>query len=189
MSETRVDRRIGKTRDALANAMFALIQRDDWNNITIQSICQEANVARASFYAHFNSKVGLLDFMLERNLGSMAAHLAALGGGGPGVLDWFVEHVTSDRSRFARIVLAPDAHPALTRFKAIVKVQYAQALTSDGILASEAQLNFIMGGATEMIMDWSKTWRAHLVPALRLDVQAFAAAVLAQRLTLLNDAY
>ena len=188
MSETRVDRRIGKTRDALANAMFALIQRDDWNNITIHSICAEANVARASFYAHFASKVGLLDFMLERNLGSRAAHLAALGGGGPGVLDWFAAHVTSDRSRFARIVLAPDAHPALTRFRAIVKLQYAQALAGDGIAASEAQLNFIMGGATEMIMDWSKTWRANRVPALRRDVQAFAAAVLAQPCTLAESA-
>ena len=188
MSETRVDRRIGKTRDALAGAIFALIQRDNWNDITIQSICAEANVARASFYAHFASKVGLLDFMLERNLGSMAAQLAGLGGGGPGILDWFAAHVTSDRSRFARIVLAPDAHPALTRFKAIVKVQYAEALARDGIVASEAQLNFIMGGATEMIMDWSKTWRAHRVPALRRDVQAFAAAVLAQPSTLAESA-
>jgi AcrR family transcriptional regulator len=179
MSGKRVDRRIGKTRDALANAMFALIQRDDWNSITIQSICDEADVARASFYAHFDSKIGLLNFMLERNLGGMAAHLAALGGGSAGILDWFVAHVTSDRSRFARIVLAPDAHPALARFKAIVKAQYAQGLADEGIAVSEAQLNFIMGGAAEMIMDWSRSWRASLVPALRRDVQAFAAAVLA----------
>lgn len=179
MSGKRIDRRIGKTRDALANAMFALIQRDDWNSITIQSICDEADVARASFYAHFDSKVGLLNFMLERNLGSMATHLACLGSGAPGVLDWFVEHVTSDRSRFARIVLAPDAHPALARFKAIVKTQYAEALVRDGVAASEAQINFIMGGATEMIMEWSKAWRAHRVPALRRDVNTFAVAVLA----------
>jgi AcrR family transcriptional regulator len=183
MSEKRVDRRIGKTRDALANALFALIQREDWMAITIQSICDEADVARASFYAHFDSKVGLLDFMMERNLGSLAAHLSALGTGGAGVLDWFVDHVTSDRSRFARIVLAPDAHPALTRFKAIVKAQYGQALLREGVAAREAQLNFIMGGATEMIMDWSRTWRPQHVAALRRDVLAFAAAVLAQPLT------
>lgn len=179
MSEKRPDRRIGKTRDALANALFALIQREEWAVITIQSICDEADVARASFYAHFDSKVGLLDFMLERNLGSLAAHLAGLGRGAPGILDWFVDHVTSDRSRFARIVLAPDAHPALARFKAIVRTQYAQALLQDGISASEAQLNFIMGGATEMIMDWSRHWRPQQVPALRRDVLTFAAAVLA----------
>lgn len=188
MSGKSVDRRIGKTRDALASALFVLINRDDWNSITIQSICHEADVARASFYAHFGSKVDLLDFMLQRNLGAMNTHLAALGGGGTAVLDWFVEHVTSDRSRFARIVLAPDAHPALTRFKAIVKAQYAQALARDDIAASEAQLNFIMGGATEMIMNWSKTWRAHQVPALRREVQAFAAAVLAQPGTILEKA-
>ena len=69
-----------------------------------------------------------------------------------------------------------------------MKLQYAQALARDGIAASEAQLNFIMGGATEMIMDWSKTWRANRVPALRRDVQAFAAAVLAQPCTLAESA-
>jgi hypothetical protein len=81
-------------------------------------------------------------------------------------------------------VLAPDAHPALTRFMAIVKHQYAEALARDAVAASEAQLNFIMGGATELIMERSKTWRAHRVPALRRDVQSFAAAVLAQPSTL-----
>jgi AcrR family transcriptional regulator len=178
MSEKGPDRRIGKTRDALANAMFALIQRDDWNAITIQSICDEADVARASFYAHFDSKVGLLDFMLERNLGGMAAHIASLGIGSSGVLRWFVEHVTSDRSRFAKIVLSPDAHPALARFKAVVAAQYAQALQSEGIEVSEAQVNFIMGGTTELIIEWSKTWRVKNVPVLTDNILDFAAKVL-----------
>jgi AcrR family transcriptional regulator len=178
MSEKRVDRRVGKTRDALANAMFALIQREDWSAITIQSICDQADVARASFYAHFDSKVGLLDFMLQRNLGGLAAHLAALGGGGQGVLAWFVDHVTSDRSRFAKIVFAPDAHPALVRFKAIVTAQYAQALKLEGIVACDAEVSFIIGGTMELIMDWSKTWRMQQVPALRENVLAFAKRVL-----------
>jgi AcrR family transcriptional regulator len=178
MSQKRADRRIRKTRDALADALFALIQRENWSAITIQAICHEADLARASFYAHFDGKVGLLDFMLERNLRGIAAHITRLGGGGNAVLDWFVDHVTSDRSRFTKIVLAPDAYPVLARFKAVVKELYVEALRGEGIEASDAKASFIMGGATELIMDWSATWRAQHVPALSRDIRAFAQKVL-----------
>jgi len=180
LSGNQPDRRIGKTRDALANAMFALIQRVDWNAITIQSICVEANVARASFYAHFDSKVGLLDFMIERNLGGLAAHLTSMGGGAVAILGWFVEHVASDRSRFAKIVLTPDAHPALARFTTVVRDQYRAALLAEGVYASDAEIDFIMGGTMELIMNWSKTWRMQQVPALRNNVIELARRILAR---------
>jgi AcrR family transcriptional regulator len=178
MSGKPMDRRIGKTRNALADALFRLIQRDDWNVITIQRLCDEADVARASFYAHFGTKVALLDFMLERNLGGMAAQLVSQGGSGDTVLAWFVEHVTSSRSRFSKIVLAPDAHPALARFKAVVAAQYADALKLSGVEASEDQVGFIMGGTVELVITWSRSWRSQHVPTLKDNVLAFAARVL-----------
>jgi AcrR family transcriptional regulator len=178
MSEKRVDRRIGKTRDALANAMFALIQREDWGAITIQAICDEANVARASFYSHFDSKVGLLEFMIQRNLGGLAAHLTSMGGGAAAILGWFVEHVASDRSRFAKIVLTPDAHPALSRFTAVVREQYAHALKHEGIDVNDTEVHFIMGGTMELVMSWSRTWRMQQVPVLKANVLDFAGRVL-----------
>lgn len=178
MSEKRIDRRVGKTRDALASALFVLIQRDDWSAITIQSICDEANVARASFYAHFDSKVDLLDFMLERNLGSLAQQVAAVGGGGIELLRWFVEHVTSSRSRFAKIVLTPDAHPALLRFKTLVTDQFAKALELEGLDVDRSEVTFIMGGTMDMIMNWSKTWRMERAPKLVEDVSRMAKKIL-----------
>lgn len=180
MSEKRTDRRVRKTRDALADALFALIRREDWNAITIQSICDEADVARASFYAHFQSKISLLDFMLERNLGAIIDQVGSLGGG-QSVLDWFVDHVTSDRSRFTRIVLVPEAHPVLARFKAVVRAQYLLALRKEGVEVSEAQASFIMGGATELIMEWSRTWRTQQVTALREEVRLFSERLLDRR--------
>jgi AcrR family transcriptional regulator len=180
MSEKRADRRIGKTRDALADAMFALIQREDWGAITIQAICDEANVARASFYTHFESKVGLLEFMIQRNLGGLAAHLTSMGGGAAAILGWFVEHVASDRSRFAKIVLTPDAHPALSRFTAVVREQYVHALKHEGIDVNDTEVDFIMGGTMGLVMNWSKTWRMQQVPVLKADILDFAARVLGQ---------
>lgn len=178
MTERATDRRIGKTRNALADAMFRLIQREDWNTITIQSICTEANVARASFYAHFGSRIDLLEFMLARNLGDLAVRLSQLGGGGLDLLDWFVEHVTSSRSRFTKIALSTESHPAMARFKALMADQFAQALQLGGIAASKAQVDFIMGGTMDLITNWAKTWRMAEVPELRANVRTFASRIL-----------
>jgi AcrR family transcriptional regulator len=61
-----VDRRVARTRTALYDALVALIRRKDYDLITVQDILEEANVGRATFYAHFTSKDDLLKRSLER---------------------------------------------------------------------------------------------------------------------------
>ncbi|MGJ3238152.1 MAG: TetR/AcrR family transcriptional regulator [Anaerolineae bacterium] len=61
MKEKRkVDRRIQRTRAALRDALMRLIITKGYDEITIQEITDEANVARTTFYLHFNTKDDLL---------------------------------------------------------------------------------------------------------------------------------
>src|SRR5215211_5818450 len=50
------DRRIPRTRALLQHALIRLILKNDYEAITIQDICDAANVSRSAFYAHFKSK-------------------------------------------------------------------------------------------------------------------------------------
>ena len=113
-------------------------------------------------------------------MGGLAAHLASMGRGAAAILGWFVEHVASNRSRFAKIVLTPDAHPALARFTKVARDQYRDALKNEGVDPSDAEVDFIMGGTMELIMNWSKTWRMQQVPALRDNVLELAHRILAR---------
>lgn len=61
-----IDRRVLRTRTALFDALVALIRRADYESITIEDILVEANVGRATFYAHFTSKDDLLRRSLDR---------------------------------------------------------------------------------------------------------------------------
>jgi AcrR family transcriptional regulator len=61
-----IDRRVTRTRTALADALVALIRRMDYNQITVEDILAEANVGRTTFYAHYTSKDDLLHKSLER---------------------------------------------------------------------------------------------------------------------------
>lgn len=52
----RTDRRIPRTRATLQHALISLILKKGYEAITIQEICDAANVGRSTFYAHFTSK-------------------------------------------------------------------------------------------------------------------------------------
>ncbi len=68
-----IDRRVVRTRAALADALVALIRRKDYERITVEDILAEAGVGRATFYAHFRSK----DDLLHRSLDRLRALLVA----------------------------------------------------------------------------------------------------------------
>jgi len=51
-----IDRRILRTRATLQHALTSLILKKGYEAITIQDICDEANVGRSTFYAHYTSK-------------------------------------------------------------------------------------------------------------------------------------
>lgn len=62
------DIRIKKTYRALTAAMFVLLSRRNFNQVTVNDICEEALVSRATFYAHFNDKYDLLKYLLDHNV-------------------------------------------------------------------------------------------------------------------------
>jgi AcrR family transcriptional regulator len=51
-----VDRRVARTKGMLQHALTSLILKEGYEAITIQDICDEANVGRSTFYAHYTSK-------------------------------------------------------------------------------------------------------------------------------------
>ena len=54
------DRRTQRTRQTLSHALIVLIQEKRYEAITVQDICQRANVGRSTFYAHYQDKDDLL---------------------------------------------------------------------------------------------------------------------------------
>jgi len=54
------DPRVARTRAAIAAAFLALVRRRAYGRIRVSDITRKARVGRATFYAHFSSKDGLL---------------------------------------------------------------------------------------------------------------------------------
>lgn len=60
-----MDRRQKKTREAIFNAFAELLSERNVQNITVGQIIERADVGRATFYAHFETKEFLLKSLCE----------------------------------------------------------------------------------------------------------------------------
>jgi AcrR family transcriptional regulator len=56
MIKKGIDRRVARTRAALQQAHISLILKRGYEAVTVEDICEAANVGRSTFYAHFTGK-------------------------------------------------------------------------------------------------------------------------------------
>lgn len=66
-----MDRRQKKTRQAIFNAFCHLLSKKDFGSITVGEIIERADIGRATFYAHFETK----DFLLKELCEELFCHV------------------------------------------------------------------------------------------------------------------
>lgn len=74
------DRRVARTEAAVIAAFERLLDERGYARMTVQEILDAANVGRATFYAHFQGKEGVM----EAFVASVIAHVAAPADAEPG---------------------------------------------------------------------------------------------------------
>ena len=59
------DLRITKTKSALINAFFNMLEDASLEDITVNELCDKAGVRRATFYKHFSDKNDFITFLIK----------------------------------------------------------------------------------------------------------------------------
>jgi AcrR family transcriptional regulator len=59
--------RMTQTKQSLINAFIHLVNEKDFEKITVADLTKGAQVNRATFYAHFNDKYELLDYIVDQS--------------------------------------------------------------------------------------------------------------------------
>jgi AcrR family transcriptional regulator len=66
-----VDRRLLRTRSVLRTALLALLERKQFDEITIRDITAEASIGYATFFRHYSSKSALLKAVAQEQIGNL----------------------------------------------------------------------------------------------------------------------
>ena len=182
MSDSVEDRRSLRSRRLLWEALLAMLQTEDWAEITVQKICDQADVARSTFYAHYQTKQDLLDAGFALGLQEINRQIAALPATPDRLhsLDWLVAHMSNSQGFQRRLQGSSAGFAIMLRFRAMTSDLMRRDLQRLGQPASEQGLTFVMGGLFAATEGWLATGcrepQAALIRRLRLQIDAVLAA-------------
>ena len=148
MSDSADDRRSLRSRRLLWEALLAMLQTEDWAEITVQKICDQADVARSTFYAHYQTKQDLLDAGFALGLQEINRQIAALPATPDRLhsLDWLVAHLSNAQGFQRRLQGSSAGFTIMLRFRAMTSELMRRDLQRQGHPVSEQGLTFVMGG-------------------------------------------
>jgi AcrR family transcriptional regulator len=76
-SNKKTDARVRRSRDALGDALIALMQEKPFDTITVQEVLDRAHVSRSTFYSHYSDKDDLLMSDAEEFFEALSMALSA----------------------------------------------------------------------------------------------------------------
>jgi AcrR family transcriptional regulator len=160
-SARKTDRRVLRTRDALGDALVALMHEKPFDEITVQHVLDRAKVGRSTFYTHFVDKKDLFlsdvdDFfqMMAGQLSRKREHSSRIAP----VRELFA-HVADTREFQAALVASGQIHEVLQlaqgHFAKGIEQRVAEIPQSRGIApAGRAVIAQAAAGAMLSLMSW-----------------------------------
>jgi AcrR family transcriptional regulator len=159
------DRRVVRTREALRDALLALMVVKAWDEIDVVALCEQANIGRSTFYLHFANKEALLDGSLDA-LGDLLRDQAGLRQdkteGRLAFADGLVEHVHEQQAVFRAIVGRRSASHVQGRFRELlVRLVSEEVGAAGGPWQRAATARYLAGALYELMSWWLGSRRAH----------------------------
>lgn len=151
-----LDRRVARTQRSLRDALIALIHERGWDVVTVQDICERADVGRSTFYVHFADKEELLLSGFELFRGQLREHVAARADEPLAFLRPLIEHVR-EHQRMSRALVGKRSHQAVQReFMRLVSEMVERDVAP--LMAAgprrNAVVRYLAGAVAELLVWW-----------------------------------
>lgn len=153
-----MDRRILRTRKGVVEAVRDLLVSHRWDAVSVQMICDAADISRSTFYAHFSGKDDALALAFEALRTGLEdrAEGRGLEHGRFRFLPGLVAHMRAHLPLFERSRETPSGLALFARFRGVVdemaRAEVAALPSRDG--ASEDDVTFLVGGLFAMLERW-----------------------------------
>ena len=157
-----MDRRQKKTRNAIFSAFIKLMSRREYSAITVQEIIDEADIGRATFYAHFETKDYLLKALCEELfshvLGSADTHYNCDIGGEFWV--HLLSHLKNNDDNILHLLSGQNNELFLKYFKDVLKSTIDKKFSGAELLPHtdlprDYVINIVAGVFVETVIWWA----------------------------------
>jgi AcrR family transcriptional regulator len=167
----KVDRRKQRTRTLLRDALIALILEKGYDSVTVQDITDRANLGRATFYLHYDSKDELLVSMMHDMLVNMMEEAAPfspdgrLTDGQPTSLLAF-QHAEANADLYRAIMGGGGLAGVFARYRKSstdeLQNQLENVLPPDKVsIPIEIIANFVVGAMNALVIWWLEQERPY----------------------------
>lgn len=175
------DRRVLKTKASLRDAMLALMAPRGWDEMTIQEICDKANVGRSTFYVHYQSKDDLLLEGMNDLRDMISAQTAEAEGSGFHFLTGLLDHMDQQREVFKAAIGRRSGHGVARRFKKMVfqLVEIELKRRRHPAAKNPWVAMFVAGGIVEAMAWWVDAPEPPSIKDMKRELDELAQAALA----------
>jgi len=157
------DRRVQRTRRALREALVALILERGWDAVSVQDICDRADIGRSTFYTHFADKEELLIGGLDDLRKGLRALSPIEAGARPlGFVRGVIEHADEQGRLFRAVIGKRSGHHIQHRFRQMLIDlihEDLSALAPSGPHL-DATARYVAGALMETLIWWLDTRNA-----------------------------
>lgn len=130
------------------------MNQTDWSRINVQQICEESDIARSTFYVHFNNKHELLNHcfsLLESELDSSLEDSTPFD-----FITPLMKHMKATRTNF---IITPNTETAIVifaRFRRLIEKRTQRDLRTHPDEMSSLHATFISGGIFNTLEQWNR---------------------------------
>ena len=160
-AKKRMDARVRRTRDALGEALVALMQEKPFDTITVQDVLDRAKVGRSTFYTHYSDKDDLLMSDAEEFFEAMSMMLSVRGDQSDRVFPVreFFSHITEAKQFVEALVSSGKFHDNMELahglFARGIERRLSELPRGRGISAAERPaIAFAHAGALLSLLTW-----------------------------------
>lgn len=152
------DRRVARTEAAVIGAFERLLDERGYARMTVQEILDSADIGRATFYAHFQGKEGVMEAFVSGVIEHVAApsdaepgHDFTGRGGMEAQVEHALRHVQEHKRAVRALMLGGGSHEFVGALREAAFGRIRQAARDD------YEARFLVGALVETIIRWVET--------------------------------
>ena len=157
----KIDRRVLHTRDALGDALVALMHEKPFETITVQHVLNRAGIGCSTFYTHYRDKEDLFMSDVEEFWDGMSTLISLRGEASDRVapVTELFAHVAEAREFYAALIASGKIHDVLElgrgHFARAIERRFVELPRARGITAERRPaLAHSLAGALMSLLSW-----------------------------------